>query len=43
MFGSALSGGNWDFIENLIEDIWLIKGINVHICWREDNIPNSIK
>ena len=21
-FGSGLAGGNWDFIENLIEDIW---------------------
>jgi hypothetical protein len=30
-FGSALAGGNWEFIEALIEDIWLAKGIDVTV------------
>ena len=42
MFGSALAGGNWSFIEELIHDIWLVNNIPVTIFWREDNIPNSI-
>lgn len=28
-FGSGLAGGNWDFIEYLIEDIWNKNGLNV--------------
>ena len=28
-FGSDLARGNWDFIVNLIEDIWLNNGIDV--------------
>ena len=28
-FGSDLAGGNWEFIEALIEEIWLEKGIDV--------------
>jgi len=43
MFGSALAGGNWDFIEELIKDIWIANGMDVTIFWRDDNIPNSIK
>lgn len=31
-FGSALAGGNWLFIEDLIEDIWLERDINVTVC-----------
>ena len=30
-FGSALAGGNWDFIKLLIEDIWLSEGIDVTV------------
>jgi hypothetical protein len=30
-FGSALAGGNWDFIKLLIEDIWLSAGIDVTV------------
>jgi len=28
-FGSALAGGNWDFIKELINDCWVRKGITV--------------
>jgi len=31
MFGSALSGGNWTFIEELIEEIWVNNGIPVTV------------
>jgi hypothetical protein len=30
-FGSDLAGGNWEFIEELIEDCWLNKGIDVTV------------
>jgi hypothetical protein len=30
-FGSDLAGGNWEFIECLIEDIWINAGIDVTI------------
>jgi hypothetical protein len=30
-FGSELAGGNWEFIEALIEDCWLNKGIDVTV------------
>jgi hypothetical protein len=31
-FGSLRSGGNWDFILELIEEIWLNNGIDVTVC-----------
>jgi len=30
-FGSDIAGGNWEFIEELIYDIWLTAGLNVYI------------
>lgn len=33
MFGSALAGGDWKFIEQLIEDIWLTKDIDVTVFY----------
>lgn len=42
MFGSALAGGNWSFIEELIKDIWLVNNIPVTVYWREDNIPATL-
>ena len=30
-FGSDLSGGDWAFIKELINDCWLVKGINVTV------------
>lgn len=30
-FGSALAGGNWSFIEELINDCWLERGIQVTV------------
>lgn len=32
-FGSKLAGGNWDFVEELIKDIWLSKDIPVTIYY----------
>ncbi|RDJ34979.1 MAG: Appr-1-p processing protein [Crenarchaeota archaeon] len=34
MFGSALAGGNWDFIEELINEIW--KDLKVTVCKLEE-------
>ena len=30
-FGSALAGGNWSFIEELIQEIWIENNINVYV------------
>lgn len=30
-FGSGLAGGNWDFIETLIKEIWIDNGIDVTV------------
>lgn len=30
-FGAGLGGGNWDIIEELIEEIWVDNDINVHV------------
>lgn len=38
-FGSALAGGNWVFIQELIQDCWLSKDIPVTICYRKQDIP----
>jgi hypothetical protein len=39
MFGSALAGGNWDFIEELINDCWLKRGIDVTIHYLPGQTP----
>lgn len=35
-FGSGLAGGDWNFIEVLIKEIWCGAGINVTVCEYED-------
>ena len=35
MFGSALAGGDWRFIEELITDCWLMRGIQVTVYYLE--------
>lgn len=32
-FGAGLAGGNWDFIEELIRDCWIRRGIEVTVYW----------
>lgn len=32
-FGSRLAGGNWNFIRELVHDIWVSRGMNVTICY----------
>jgi hypothetical protein len=32
-FGCGLAGGNWDFIEELIRDCWIRRGIEVTVYW----------
>ncbi len=41
MFGSNLAGGNWLFIEQLIEDCWLRKNIPVTIHYLLNDIPDG--
>lgn len=38
-FGSALAGGNWAVISELIEDCWY--GLDVTICYRPGEDPRS--
>lgn len=33
LFGAGLAGGNWEFIEKLIEDAWLQRGIDVTVYY----------
>lgn len=39
LFGAGLAGGNWDFIEKLIEDSWLARGLPVSIFYMRDRLP----
>lgn len=32
-FGCGLAGGSWDFIEELIRDCWIRRGIEVTVYW----------
>jgi len=32
-FGSGLAGGNWNFIEELIQDCWIRRDIEVKVCY----------
>jgi len=41
MFGSMLAGGNWLFIEQLIEDCWLRKNIPVTIHYLPGQTPDN--
>jgi len=42
LFGSALSGGDWNFVEKLIEDCWLRKDISVTIYYLKGQEPDSV-
>jgi len=41
MFGSALAGGNWNIIENLICDSWLRQNIPVTIYYLPGTLPDN--
>lgn len=41
MFGSGLAGGDWNFIEKLIEDSWLKRGLNVTVYYLADKLPGN--
>ena len=36
-FGSGLAGGNWNFISDLIDDVWGRYNVTVHILDRSGN------
>lgn len=39
LFGSGLAGGNWEFIQCLIRDIWLNNDIPVTVFWLRQFLP----
>lgn len=41
LFGSGLAGGNWDFIEKLIEDCWLNLNLPVVAYYLPDALPTG--
>lgn len=41
MFGSGLAGGNWDFIQDLITDCWLTRGIQVTVYYLKQFLPEG--
>lgn len=40
-FGADLAGGDWNFIERLIEDCWLECDIPVTICYLPGRLPKN--
>ena len=43
LFGSKLAGGDFNFIEKLIEDCWLRRDIDVTICYLPQFLPDNWK
>lgn len=41
LFGSDLAGGDWNFIERLIEDCWLRPGIPVTVHYLPGRVPDN--
>jgi hypothetical protein len=41
MFGSKLAGGDWLFVEKLIEDCWLRAGIPVFVHYLPQSLPDN--
>ena len=41
-FGAGLAGGNWDFIEELINEIWLARKIPVSVYYFDDEPVASV-
>lgn len=41
LFGSQLAGGKWEFIAELIQDIWVDRGFNVTIHYLPGQLPQG--
>lgn len=41
MFGSNLAGGDWNFVEQLVLDCWLKRGIQTTIYYLPGTLPNN--
>lgn len=39
MFGAGLAGGDWLYIQDLIEDCWVRRWIPVTVCWLPGTTP----
>ena len=40
-FGAGLAGGDWNFIEELIKDCWLDRGLLVTVCYLPGQVPQG--
>lgn len=43
MFGSKLAGGDWNFVEKLIEDCWLRQDVDVVVYFLKQFLPSDWK
>lgn len=41
MFGAGLAGGDWNFIEQLIQDSWINFGLSVNIFYLPGTLPTN--
>lgn len=41
LFGSKLAGGDWNFVEKLIEDCWTRQGIDVTVHYLKQFMPDN--
>ena len=41
-FGAGLAGGNWPFIEQLIQDCWIKRNIQVTVYYLENTKPEGL-
>lgn len=41
MFGAGLAGGDWNIVEELINESWIMRGIDVTIYYLEGTLPSN--
>ncbi len=41
LFGAVLAGGNWNFIEQLVNDCWLRRGLPVTVYYLPGTLPEN--
>jgi hypothetical protein len=42
LFGAGLAGASWEFIHELIMDIWVANDIKVNVYWIENMLPHPL-
>jgi hypothetical protein len=43
MFGAGLAGGDWNIIQELINESWIMRGIDVTIYYLDGTLPSNWK